>query len=254
VSFQIKIDVFEGPFDLLLNLISRQEIDIYQVSIADITAEYLQYLESMRRLDLEIATEFLLMAATLIKLKAESLLPRPPRETLEEFQQDTLEELVWRLLEYQKFRSASEELERRLRQEEKCFFRQVEVEEDQCAALPEALGSLRAERLAAVARELTALEPELDVSHIAPIRINLRDYIQKVLEMLSRTPDIGFTEMTRECSGKLEVIVFFLALLELYRWDLVDLRQANRFGDIRVLRKAEVAQENVEELISGLIE
>ncbi len=252
MAFQVKIDVFEGPFDLLLNLISRQEIDIYQVSIADITSEYLQYLESMRRLDLEIATEFLLMAATLIKLKAESLLPRPPRESLDEFQQDALEDLVWQLLEYQKFRSAAEELERRLQQEERCFFREVEVEEPQRGVLPEALSGLRLVDLASVARELTAFEPEPDVSHIAPVRINLRDYIMRTLEMLRETPEIRFDHMTKECSSKLEVIAYFLALLELYKWDLIGLRQYGRFGDIRVTMKAGTDAEAAEELLEGL--
>jgi segregation and condensation protein A len=253
MAFQVKIDIFEGPFELLLNLISRQEIDIYQVNISDITNEYLLYLDNMRTLDLEIATEFLLMAATLIKLKAESLLPRPAREDLEDFQVDSLEELVWRLLEYRKFRNAAEELERRLEREERFYRREVEAEEPLREGVPDILSRISVIDLARAAEGLASIEPEVDVSHIAPIRINLRDYIARVLEKLRDTPEMSFKELTGECSAKLEVIVYFLALLELYKWDLIGLRQSRRFGDIRIMRQGEMRQEALEELMEDIL-
>jgi segregation and condensation protein A len=247
LGYQVKIDVYEGPFDLLLNLIAKREIDIYQVVIADITREYLAYLESMRSLDLEIATEFLLIAATLIKLKSDSLLPKPPVEVYDDFPVDSRDELIWRLVEFKKFKNAAEELERRLSFEDRYYYREVEVEEPFRDLMPDVLSGLELNQLVEAARRLTLAEVEVDVdiSHIAPIRISIRDYIEKMLNALEGVEEATFVDLTGDCTNRLEVIVCFLAILELYKWDIVSVKQARRFGDIRVSRNHGITDEEV---------
>ncbi len=254
MGYQVKIDVFEGPFDLLLNLISKREIDIYRVVIADITEEYLAYLESMRSLDLEIATEFLLIAATLLKLKSDSLLPKPPVEVLDEFPVDSRDELIWRLIEFKKFKNAAAELEKRLEFEDRYFYRAVEVEEPFRDLMPDVLAGLELRQLVEAARRLTLAEVEMDVdlSHIAPIRISIKDYIERILGMLDRAEEATFVDLTRDCVTRLEVIVCFLAILELFKWDIVSVRQAQRFGDIKVSRNRDISDEEVDEMYDHL--
>lgn len=256
MGYQVKIDVFEGPFDLLLSLISKREIDIYQVAIADITEEYLAWLENMRSLDLEIATEFLLIAATLLKLKSDGLLPKLPSETHDEFPADSRDELVWRLIEFKKFKNAAEELERRLEFEDRYFYRAVEVEEQFRDLVPDVLSGLELRQLTEAALRLTLNEAEtgVDVSHIAPIRISIKDYIEKMLDALERVEEADFVDLTRGCASRLEVIVCFLAILELYKWDIVSIRQARRFGEIKVRRNRRITDAEVDEMYDHLSE
>lgn len=256
MGYQVKLDIYEGPFELLLNLISKREIDIYQVVIADITAEYLAYLDSMRSLDLEIATEFLLIAATLIKLKSDSLLPKPPVEIYDEFPVDSRDELIWRLIEFKKFKNAAEELEKRLELEDRNFYRAVEVEEPFRDLMPDVLSSLELGQLVEAARRLTLAEVEVDVdlSHIAPIRISIKDYIEKMLGALECKEEATFFELTRDCEDRLEVIVCFLAILELFKWDIVSVRQASRFGEISVSRNRGITDAEVRDMYENLSE
>ncbi len=234
MPFQVKLEVFEGPFDLLLHLIGRKEIDIYEVSIAEITDEYLAYIEGMRELDLEVATEFLLIAATLLKLKSDALLPAPEKETEELAPQELREELLWRLVEYQKFRNAAAELAARLEREERYYYRQVDLEEPFRDLMPDALRGLTLEMLVARAKELVETEDEVDVGYIAPIRVKVEDFMQRVRSALRGRGRTTFRELTRDCALRIEVIAFFVALLELFKREEIDLRQAARFGDIEV--------------------
>ncbi|MBC7229561.1 MAG: segregation/condensation protein A [Actinobacteria bacterium] len=239
MPYQVKLRVFEGPFDLLLHLIGRKEIDIYEISLAEITDEYLAYIESMRELDLEVATEFLLIAATLLKLKSDSLLPAPEKEVEELAPQELREELLWRLVEYQKFRNAAEELAGRLEREERYYYRQVDLEEPFRDLVPDVLRGLTLEMLAAAAREFAQGEDEVDVGYIAPIRVNVEDFMQRVRRALERGGRTTFRELTQDCALRIEVIAFFVALLELFKREEIDLRQATRFGDIEICAMGE---------------
>jgi segregation and condensation protein A len=234
VTYQVKLEVFEGPFDLLLHLIGRREIDIYDISIAEITDEYLGYMESLRELDLEVATEFLLIAATLLKLKSDSLLPEPVKEGEEAGSAEIREELLWRLVEYQKYRNAAAELKGRLEREERYYYREVDLEEPFQDIMPDVLQGLTLERLVNAAREIVELEAAVDVSYIAPIKINLADFMERVRQALADKGRTSYRELTRDYVMRVEFIATFLALLELYKRDEVDIRQANRFGDIQV--------------------
>jgi len=234
VPYQVKLEVFEGPFDLLLHLIGRREIDIYDISIAEITDEYLSYMESLRQLDLEIATEFLLIAATLLKLKSDFLLPEPEVEGEELGPSDLREELLWRLVEYQKYRNAAAELGQRLDREERYYYRQVDLEEPFQHVVPDVLRGLTLEKLTAAARALIEMEAQVDVSYIAPIKANIGDFMDRVRAQLAEKGSTSYRELTAECALRVELIVMFLALLELYKREEIDIRQAARFGDIKV--------------------
>jgi len=234
LPYLVKLEVFEGPFDLLLHLIGRKEIDIYEISIAEITDEYLRYIASMRQLDLEVATEFLLIAATLLKLKSDYLLPTPEREEEETTPAEMREELIWRLLQYQKFRNVASLLWERLGQEERYYYRQVDLEDPFRNLVPDVLRGLDLQRLAEVARDIVEAEGEVDISYIAPIRVNISDFIERVREALRERGHTTYRELTSDCALRIELIATFLALLELYKLEEIDLRQAVRFGDIEV--------------------
>jgi segregation and condensation protein A len=240
VAYQVKLEVFEGPFDLLLHLISRREIDIYDVSVAEITDEYLAYIETLRELDLEVATEFLLIAATLLKLKSDYLLPEPEQEIEEASASEMREELLWRLVEYQKFRNAGAELTTRLEREDRNYYRQVDLEEPFRDVMPDIIAGLTLEKLQEAAREIIDSEPEVDVSYIAPIKVSVSEFIERVRAVLEDRGQTSYRELTEELVYKAEFIATFLALLELYKREEIDMRQVGRFGDIKVYPKREV--------------
>lgn len=234
MPYQVKLEIFEGPFDLLLHLISRREIDIYDVRVAEITDDYLEYIETLQALDLEVATEFLLIAATLLKLKSDSLLPEPEREGEELTPAEMREELLWRLLEYQKYRNAAVDLSARLEREERYMYRQVDLEEPFDRVMPDIIQGLSLERLLQAARELVIPESEVDISYIAPIKVKIEDYMDRVRRVLRGKGSTTYMELTGECSLRIELIAVFLALLELYKREEIEIRQAVRFGDIQV--------------------
>jgi segregation and condensation protein A len=244
VPYQVKLKVFEGPFDLLLHLIGRKEIDIYEISIAEITDEYLGYIENMRELDLEVATEFLLIAATLLKLKSDYLLPEPEKEGEEVAPSELREELLWRLVEYQKYRNAAAELSTRLDREERYYYREMDLEEPFQRIMPDVLRGLTLERLVKAAREIIEPESEVDVSYIAPIKVNITDFMDRVRLVLREKGRTSYRELTMDCALRVELIATFLALLELYKKEEIDLRQATRFGNIQVYPIGEVDNGN----------
>ncbi len=236
MPFNVKLEVFEGPFDLLLHLISRKEIDIYEISLSDITAEYLDYLQAMHDLDLDVATEFLLIAAILIKLKSDGLLPaaEPEPERMTPF--ETREELVWRLIEYRKFKNAAEDLLSRIDAEDAFFYREVEFEDSFIDLMPHLLAGLTAQDLADAFSALQQEEGQVDVSFIAPIKINIQDFIDRIRAALQTRPRITFRELTGDIARRIELIATFMAMLEMYKRDEIDIDQSERFGDIELVR------------------
>lgn len=239
MTYQIKIDVFEGPFDLLLTLVSRQQVDIYDVPIAVIADEYLAYINKMRELDLEVASEFLLVAATLLDMKAKSLLPRDE----DEFEQEELplretkDMLIARLLEYKKFKNVALELAGRFEAESKYYPREAELEEAFIKLLPDYLKGVTVADLAQLASNLisrTKKEIFNSTGIIAIKPINLEEKIDEVIDKLKKSRRQTFKKLTLNCKTKTEVIAFFLALLELYKRGLITLYQAVTFGDIEV--------------------
>ena len=236
-AYQVKLDTFEGPIDLLIHLIKKEEVNISDIPIALITARYLEYIDLMQELNLDMAGEFLVMAATLIHIKSRMLLPRPD-PTQEDPDEDPREALVRRLLEHQKFKAAAELLFER-------------------ATLRGAQWTRPDARVAGMAGE--GAEPELEVDlfsllsafkavlerakqrppvPLPPEQISLESRIERLLERLSEVDACGFEELFSDASSRADLIVTFLALLEMIRLKLVRIFQSSSFGPIRVYKRA----------------
>lgn len=241
MSYRVKLDNFEGPLDLLLHLVEKNQLDIYNIPIARVTEQYLEYLRSMEYMDLELAGEFLIMAATLLDIKARMLLPSPapcPTEgeaPLEE--PDPRRELVQRLMEYRQFKAAATHL-RSLEDQQRQRFPTSPYQPPASASLPEGI---------TVSQLIEAFRLVLDrVQEPAPrvlprYRITLRAMIRRLLEVVYRHPvGISFFRLFPVHPGRLEVVVTFLALLELLRRHRVRAVQEVPFGDIIIHPAREV--------------
>jgi segregation and condensation protein A len=245
VSHEVKLDVFEGPIELLLHLITRRRVDIYDVSLASITDEYLSAMSKMRGLDLESATGFLVVAATLVELKSARLLP----STSEETDGTTLEErdlLLARIVECATYREAGAWLRGRLAAGELFFERSVSMEGRYVGLLPDLLASVSADRLAACAARALAPKPQvaLDISHLEPIRASVREAITEIAFEIEGN---GRSSFERLCDGRsrIDVVVRFLALLELFKAGAVELDQRGLEDDIEVVWTGEAAARDV---------
>jgi len=235
-EYKVKLEVFEGPLDLLLYLIKRDEIDIYDIPIEHITKQYLEYLEAFKVLDLDIAGEFVVMAANLIYIKSRSLLPvsqQPPEEGEEE---DPRFELVRQLLEYKKFKEAAAYLAEREAIQSGVYGRVPEVPEfenerplaevsifDLIAAFQKVLKKVAARRE--------------DLREIFEENFTVSDKIEFLLKLTSERPTgLKFTDLFATTSSRSEIVVTFLALLELIRLKQIRVLQAEPFGEIELER------------------
>jgi segregation and condensation protein A len=242
-AYQVRLDSFEGPLDLLLHLIRKSELNIYDIPIALITEQYLGYIELMQDLDLDVAGEFLVMASTLIHIKSRMLLPRPePSQEDGGPEEDPREALVRRLLEHQKYKAAAELLHEREALRSAQFMRpdsrvadvagdeyEPELEVDLFSLLAAFRGVLeRAHR-----RPAMVLPPE---------QLSIEDRIKQVLGRLSETEACGFEDLFNDGDGSRQfMIVTFLALLEMIRLKLIRVFQAGGAGPIRVYKRARPA-------------
>jgi segregation and condensation protein A len=242
-AYKVKLDTFEGPLDLLLYLIRKNEVNIYDIPISDVTEQYLSYIGVMQELNLDVAGEFLVMAATLIHIKSKMLLPRP--ETAQESlldDEDPRDELVRRLLEHQKYKQAAEALHDRETTRSAQFLRpdsrvadavddgfEPELEVDLFSLLAAFKGVLgRVSR-----RERMILPPE---------KISIEDRMHQLLDRLSETDACGFEELFEDGDGSRGfMIVTFLSLLEMIRLKLIRVFQSGSFGAIRVYKRARPA-------------
>jgi segregation and condensation protein A len=242
MAYEVSTPVYEGPFDLLLHLILRDEVELWEVSLAAIVDAYLTELDRMEKLDLDVATEFLLIAATLVELKARRLLPGLDEVELDEellrFEERDL--LLARLLECKTFKDAAAALEARLRSAERSVPRRAGPEEPYRLLEPDPLERLRPAALRAAAlRVFRAVPPVVvDTDHIAPIRASVRDAVDTVLRMLPDDEAMSFRALVAGASSRLEFVVRFLAVLELYKQGLVDVLQFTSFGELLVRRLA----------------
>jgi segregation and condensation protein A len=230
----IKLERFEGPLDLLLHLIKRDEIDIYDIPIARITQQYLAYIELMRALDLEVAGEFLVMAATLMRIKAKMLLPASPLGEEEE-EGDPREELVQRLLEYRQFKQAAETLKLRENERRLLFERGMVPSEDDAGPLPLAPASLF-DLLDALNRVLARV-PEQTVYEVQGEVFDVEDKVRLIASRVAEEGTLSFYELLRACRVRAEMIVTLIALLELIKLGQVAILQPERFGDVIILHR-----------------
>ena len=231
--------VFEGPFDLLLHLITREQVDLWEVSLSDIVDSYVETLGQMRAsLDLETATEFLLIAAVLLELKARRLLPGSDDVELEEelalWEERDL--LIARLLECKTFKDAAASMSRLMDHASLSWPRTGGLEERYVGLAPDLLAGITADRLKEAMDGLLAPRPQTRVilDHVAPVRASVRDAVEELLDELPRCGRITFARLTSGLVERLEVIVRFLALLEMYKQGLIDLEQVTSFAELTV--------------------
>lgn len=240
MSFEVKIEVFEGPFDLLLQLIMKQELDIHEVPVAQITTSFLEHIEGATRLDLDIATEFLLIASTLLLIKARSLLPRPEEECEADYETETAREyLVEQLVEYKKFSNVADFLERRHAEHGWYLPRMRELEDDYSRLYPDPFEGVPTSALAESLMDLLVewARESVDVSYIAPVRVSVAEQLERVRARLMSEGQAKFSELVAECRSKIEVIATFLAILELCKRGEVRLAQRKIFGEIYVKQR-----------------
>jgi segregation and condensation protein A len=236
-DYKVKLEVFEGPLDLLLYLIKQDEIDIYDISLERITRQYLEYLQAFKELNIELAGEFIVMAANLIYLKSRSLLPvdqQPPEEDAEE--DDPRWDLIRQLIEYKKFKEAAAELHLRSLQQEQVFAR-----ERSSALLQE---PLRLEEVGifqlinAFQTVMKRIEARQDVQEIFAERFSVSEKIDVILQRVANSARLRFSDLFGAAVSRVEVVVTFLALLELIRLKQVRALQKNMFEEIEIAAAA----------------
>lgn len=239
MSIDVQTPVFEGPFDLLLHLILREQVDLYEIDLIVIVDAYIAELARMDTLDLDVATEFLLIAATLVELKAKRLLPDDGDVDLDDdlslWEERDL--LLARLVECKTFKDAASVIALLHRNAGRSMPRVVGPDERFIGLTPDLLEGVSPEQLRKAF--LKAIEPKpeprVDLIHVAPIRTSVVDAVANLCEELPALGRVSFREMTASMTDRLDVVVHFLAVLELFKQGLVDLRQPQTFGDIEVV-------------------
>ena len=231
--YEVRLDIFEGPLDLLLYLIRKNKVDIYDIPIALIMDQYLEYLDMMRSLNIDVAGEFLEMAATLTYIKSRMLIPRTTFED-EELEEDPRMELVRPLLEYAKIKEAADLLADSLQLDRDVYTRNIPVEEfwglEECDEIAE-VGIF--ELLSALQGVLKKAEPE-ELMEMSAETMRLKDRINQLMEILSGVSSITFHELFPAASRKAEVILTLLAILELIKLQMVRAFQHRPSGIIRL--------------------
>jgi segregation and condensation protein A len=229
-AYTVKLEIFEGPLDLLLHLIRRNQVDIYDIPVATITDQYLDYLSLMKALNLDVAGEFLLMAATLLQIKSKMLLPSLPEE--EEEEDDPRAELVNRLLEYERYKEAAARLHERDVLERDTFVPGKQVEESEEGGLVE-VGVF--ELIEALRDVLNRYSPEAAYD-ITLDRITIEERIAEILEAVKAVgKGLLFSSLFSGASSKDDIIITFLALLELIKMRMIKIYQRVPFGPIEIL-------------------
>ncbi|MDQ6909555.1 MAG: segregation/condensation protein A [Actinomycetota bacterium] len=238
MPYEVQTPVFEGPFDLLLHLITRDEVDLWEVSLSGIVDAYVVEVERMAAVDLDTATEFLLIAAVLTELKAKRLLPGRDVADLDEelalYEERDL--LLAKLLECKTFRDAGDALARMASAASRSFPRTAGLEPRFLTLMPDLLAGVSAADVrAALLRVLTPEPvPQVDLDHVAPIRLSVDEVVQELRTSLPSTGPTTFRALTEDLFNRIDVVVHFLALLELYKNGLVDLGQGANFGELEI--------------------
>jgi len=249
VAYDVKTPVFEGPLDLLLHLIARHEVDLYEISLESIVDAYLAELERMHVLDLDVATEFLLIAATLVELKSRRLLPEPVTSELED-DLSLLEErdvLVVRLLECLTFREAGAAIARLAQAAGRSQPRLAGPEAHFLSLAPDLLVGVDPDDLRAALLRLAvpAPGPRVELDHVTVVHRSVGDALAQLVAVLPGLDRATFRELTAGASGRMDVIVAFLAVLELYKQGLVELEQSGTFGALEVCWTGEASGADV---------
>lgn len=255
MSIAVKLEAFEGPLDLLLHLIEKNKVNIYDIPIVEITEQYLAYVNAMDRQDLNVVSEFLVMAATLIDIKSRMLLPKEINEEGEEI--DPRQELVERLLEYKKFRYIAEELKDRQTDAEKYLFKPETIppevaKYEEPVDIEKLLADVTLKQLNAIfqsvmKRQADKVDPiRSKFGRIEKDEVSLSDKMAYVEEFSQGCTSFSFRTLLNSQSTKMEVIVTFLAVLELIKVSKIRVEQDRIFDDIRIYARKEAERQEEE--------
>jgi segregation and condensation protein A len=240
VSYKIKLEMFEGPLDLLLYLVKKDHLNIYDIPIADVTEQYLKYMDIMRLLNLNIAGEFLVMAATLMQIKSKMLLPIDESQEKEEEQGDPRAELVKRLLEYEKFKEIAQTLREKETDQRDVFKRPKVVEQE----VPEEENKdvyFEASLFDLITAFSQALEniPKEVFYEVIKDEFTVESKVHDILHILLISSSMSLSELFTKARNKIEIVVTFLAILELIKLKEIVARQKGLFQDIEIIRNKE---------------
>lgn len=236
VANKVQLDNFEGPLDLLLYLVKKEEVDIYQVNLTKIATQFIEYIEVMRQLDLEIAGEFLVMAATLMHIKSRELLPVDQQAEVEEEDEedDPRWELIRRLVEYKKFKDAAAHLQEKEAVQENVFPRlpgKLEFAPNPSEARPDVSVFDLINAVGSILKRISQREQTRDVFED---KWTVSEKIDHLLKLVKDRPALRFSELFADNTTRLEVVVTFLALLELIRLKVLRARQSEAFSEIEI--------------------
>lgn len=243
MGIPVKLQVFEGPLDLLLHLIDKNKIDIYDIPIVEITNQYMEYIEAMEKEDLNVMSEFLVMAATLLDIKCRMLLPKEENEDGEE--EDPRQELVEQLLEYKLYKYMANELRERQNDSEYVMYKEASVPEEvlsyeEPVDLDALIGDLTLTKLNVIFQDVMKRQ----VNKIDPVRskfgkiqkeeVTLPDKLQYVTEYAGNHKNFSFRELLKKQSSKTQLVVTFLAILQLMKEGTISIEQEQPFDDIMI--------------------
>jgi segregation and condensation protein A len=238
MSYKIKLEIFEGPLDLLLYLVKKDHLNIYDIPISEVTEQYVRYLELMQLLDLNIAGEFLVMAATLMQIKSKMLLPLEESQDTQEEEEDPRAELVKRLLEYEKFKEIAEDLRQRESNQKEIFKRPRSQGEEISTGSEIYFEASLFDLIAAFSYALKDVPKELFYEVIKD-EFTVEEKVHQILHSLLNLPCLRLSELFNQAKKKMEIIVTFLAILELIRLKEIIARQKGLFGEIEISRNKE---------------
>ncbi len=229
MAYNVKLEIFEGPLDLLLHLIKRNEVDIYDIPIARIVEQYLEYVEMMKTMNLDLAGEYLVMAATLVHIKSKMLLPLPEEPDEEEEGVDPRHALVWKLLNYQRYKEAAEELTGRLILGRDVFTRgaPIPLEDFEDYEAGAGVVDLSLLDLLEAFKDILKKAPKSFELDLTADRFKIADKINHIMERLGSERSVVFGDLFADTATRGEVIVTFLAVLELSRLQLVRVHQTD---------------------------
>lgn len=236
MKYEIMLDKFEGPLDLLYHLIEKEKIDIYDIPIYKITSQYISYINNMKELDLEITSEFLIMASTLIEIKSKMLLPKTNKEntTKDEEELDPREELVKRLIEYKKYKEASIELKNRENTYKKIYYKakeEIEYIDDNLDFDDVSLKQI-VDIYESILENCIDFSEDVDYEEIKRDEITIEESMEKILYILDCEEKVRFQDFFKSKINKAIIVTTFIAILELIKQKRIKINQDKNFSDI----------------------
>ncbi len=245
-SYQVTLPQFQGPLDLLLHLIEQQQLDITKVALAQVTDQYLQYITTLKEIDADLLSDFLVIAAKLLFIKSQALLPKPATDISREEEEDVGDQLVHQLRAYQQLKQATRMLMARETLHMRSYVRVVAPVTLQSHLSP---GEVALNDLIVAARNALAIrppDPAVD-QVVSPLVITIEERATFIQQILEQTPQVTFSSLIHTCARRLEIIITFMAVLELIRQNVVDVQQETLFGEIVICRKSAIPPTSTEE-------